>query len=133
MKKIDDNLLSVTNVMFKNRNDWKYVTEEQKIKYFFIINRLLSKNYPQISQLLNDKCIDNSIGLDLIFQFMKDKPYPKWFWSKSEKNKNGNFSEEELNLIKKNLELKDSELEFLINFHIEELRQELKYLNSLYK
>lgn len=133
MKKIDDNLLGVTNVMFKNHSDWKYVTDEQKIKYFFIVNRLLSKKYPEISQLLNDKHIDYSVGMDLIFLFMKDKPYPKWFWSKTEKKKDFIFSDEELTLIKNNFEFKDSELEFIIKFHSDELKEEIKYLKNLYK
>ena len=133
MKKIDDNLLGVTNVMFKNHSDWKYVTDDQKVKYFFIVNRLLSKKYPEISQLLNDKQIDYSVGMDLIFLFMKDKPYPKWFWSKTEKKKDFIFSDEELTLIKNNFEFKDSELEFIIKFNSDELKEEIKYLKNLYK
>jgi len=133
VKKIDDNLLGVTNVMFKNHSDWKYVTDDQKVKYFFIVNRLLSKKYPEISQLLNDKQIDYSVGMDLIFLFMKDKPYPKWFWSKTEKKKDFIFSDEELTLIKNNFEFKDSELEFIIKFNSDELKEEIKYLKNLYK
>lgn len=133
MKKIDDNLLAVTNVMFKNHSDWKYITDDQKNKYFFIINRLLSKKYPVISQLLNDKLIDYTVGMNLIFQFMKDKPYPKWFWSKPEKNKDSSFSEEELILIKNNFEFVDSELEFLVKFHSDDIKEEIKYLKNLYK
>ncbi len=133
MKKIDDNLLAVTNVMFKNHSDWKYVTDDQKNKYFFIINRLLSKKYPVISQLLNDKLIDYTVGMNLIFQFMKDKPYPKWFWSKTEKNKDSSFLDEELTLIKNNFEFNDSELEFLIKFHSDDIKEEIKYLKNLYK
>jgi hypothetical protein len=133
VKKIDDNLLAVTNVMFKNHSDWKYVTDDQKNKYFFIINRLLSKKYPVISQLLNDKLIDYTVGMNLIFQFMKDKPYPKWFWSKTEKNKDSSFLDEELTLIKNNFEFNDSELEFLIKFHSDDIKEEIKYLKNLYK
>jgi hypothetical protein len=133
VKKIDDNLLAVTNVMFKNHSDWKYVTDDQKNKYFFIINRLLSKKYPVISQLLNDKLIDYTVGMNLIFQFMKDKPYPKWFWSKTEKNKDSSFSDEELTLIKNNFEFNDSELDFLLKFHPDDIKEEIKYLKNLYK
>ena len=133
VKKIEDNLLAVTNAMFRNHSDWKYVTDDQKTKFFFIINRLLSKKYPEVSQLLNNKNINYVIGMELIFQFMRDKPYPKWIWSKSEKNKISNLSEEESELIKRSLECKDSELEFLIRNYSDELKEEIKYLKTVYK
>lgn len=133
MKKIEDNLLAVTNCIFKNKQDWKYITDDQKVKYFFIINRLLSKKYPDISQLLNLKSIDYVVGMDLIFEFMKDKPYPTWFWSKSSKQDTKDLtSEERFNLIK-HFNITYDELDFLIKNFPTELEEEKKYLKTLQK
>ena len=79
------NLLEVTNIMFKDRKDLNKVTDDEKSAYFFIINRYFSKRYPHLAQTLNLKETDKSIGMDLIFNFMMNQPYPKWLWSKSEK------------------------------------------------
>ena len=46
----------------------------------------LDKKYPENSQLLNLKVIDKVSSLNLWYNFMLDKPFPKWFWSKSEKS-----------------------------------------------
>jgi len=131
--KIEDNLLAVTNCMFKNREHWKFVTDEQKIKYFFIINRLLSKKYPEISQLLNQKNINQVLGLDLIFEFMKSKPYPSWIWSKNDKSKNSINFNEDFEILQKSLELKSEEILFLMNNYAEECKEEIQYLKNLNK
>jgi hypothetical protein len=31
--KIDNNILAISNVMFKERHNWKWVTEEQKEQF----------------------------------------------------------------------------------------------------
>ena len=98
---IDNNVLAISKCMFQERKNWKFVTDEQKELFFFIINRYMSKKYPYLAQLLNDKTTDKVSGMDLWFHFMEGKPYPKWFWSKSEKSKDTkDFTEKEINLIK---------------------------------
>ena len=133
MVKVEDNLLSVANCLFKNRQDWKYVSEEMKIKYFFIINRLLSKKYPEVSQLLNLKTINQVVGMDLIYKFFEGKPYPKWFWSKGVTPNDSIISQNDYIFLKKRLELKDQELDFLIKNHFDEVNEELKYFKNLDK
>src|ERR1035437_1474839 len=86
MKMIDDDLLAIFNTIFKNREDWQYVTDKQKETFFFIINRGMSKMYPIQAQLLNLKTIDKVSALGLWFHFVENQPYPKWFWSKGEKS-----------------------------------------------
>lgn len=123
-----DNLLSVSKAMFQNRNDWKFVTGEMKEKYFFIFNRYFSKKYPNESQLINHKSIDKSIGLDLWFHFMKDKGYPRWFWSKSKSEKSNDLSEIDFKLLMRKLDLnKNDDLQYLINNHPELIDEELEF------
>jgi len=52
---IENNLLAVTNAMFKDKKNWNWVNDEQKNDFFFIINRLLAKRFTEKSQLLNLK------------------------------------------------------------------------------
>jgi hypothetical protein len=133
VKKIDDNLLAVTNCMFRDRENWKWVSEEQKIKFFFIVNRLLSKKYHELSQLLNLKNINQVVGMDLIFEFMKNKPYPKWFWTKPEKQTDASISESDFGLLREKWGITNEEVNFLYKFHREELEEEIEYFKKLNK
>ena len=128
---IENNILSISNVMFRNKEDWSKVSDDQKDQFFFIFNRYFSKKYPIESQLLNSKSIDKTIGMDLWFHFMKSKPYPKWFWSKStEKSEKEEFSEKELLMLRQYLDIKSEELDFLIKHHKDEIIEELEYLKK---
>lgn len=128
------NLLEVTNIMFKDKKDWIKVTDEEKSAYFFIINRYFSKKYPELAQILNIKELDKSIGMDLIFNFMLNQPYPKWLWSKSDKKSEKNFltEKQELKLLER-WNIKKEDLNFLIKFYQEEIKEEIEYIESIEK
>jgi prolyl oligopeptidase PreP (S9A serine peptidase family) len=130
--RIDDNLLAITNTIFNNKSDWKWVTDEQKETYFFIINRMMSKKYPTKAQLFNIKNIDKISSMNLWYQFMLDKPYPKWFWSKSKKE-NSSISEKDFKLLISRLKIKDLDLHYLIENHFDFIKEELNYYKSLEK
>jgi hypothetical protein len=130
---IDDNLLAISKCIFQERKKWEFVSNQQKEKWFFIINRLMSKKYPEKSQLLNLKVIDKVSALDLWYHFMLNKPYPNWFWSKSEKAEKSDISEKEYKLLLLNLRIKDIDLDYLIEHHIEFIKEELKYYKDLDK
>lgn len=129
---IDNHLLAITNVMFKDKKNWIWVSDDQKNEFFFIINRLLAKRFPEKSQLLNLKSIDKVAGLDLWFHFMKDKPYPQWIWSKTEKEK-GPIVDSDYKLLLHNLKIKDIDLDYLIEYHFDFVKEELNYFKKLEK
>ena len=132
--KIEDNILSVSKAMFQNKNDWEFITSEMKEKYFFIFNRYLSKKYPREAQLINSKLINKQIGLDLWYYFMFDKPYPKWFWSKSSKSEVKEMSENDFNLLMNKLNLnKKDDLIYLIDNFSEIIQDELKFYKKINK
>ena len=133
MKKIDDNLLAVFNTMFKNREDWEFVTDVQKETFFFIINRNLSKKYKSQAQLLNLKNINKVSSMDLWFYFLKNKPYPNWFWSKGEKSDKQEISEKDYKLLQRKLNIKNIDLDYLIEKHLEYIKDELKYFKEIEK
>lgn len=131
---IENNLLAISNVIFKNKKDWSKVTSEQKEQFFFIFNRLFSKKYPNISFLLNDKLVDKESSMELWFEFMKNEPYPQWFWSKPQsKILNESLSDKEYELLIKHFGIKNDELNFLIKHHNQEIIEELNYLKKLTK
>jgi len=129
---IENNLLAVTNAMFKDKKNWNWVNDEQKNDFFFIINRLLAKRFTEKSQLLNLKSIDKVSGLDLWYHFMKDKPYPTWIWSKSEKEK-GPVADSDYKLLLSKLKIKDIDLDYLIENNFDFIKEELNYFKKLEK
>lgn len=116
-----------------SKSEWSKIKDDDKIKNFFIINRLMSKKYPEKSQLLNLKVIDKVSALDLWYHFMLNKPYPNWFWSKSEKAEKSDISEKEYKLLLLNLKIKDIDLDYLIQHHIDFIKEELRYYKDLEK
>jgi len=128
---IDNNVLAVSKCMFQERKNWKFVTDEQKEIFFFIFNRYFSKEFPYLAQLLNDKTTDKVAGMDLWFHFMEGKPYPRWFWSKGEKSKGDSlFTEKEYDCLLSKFDIKKEELDILIKYHLDDVKEELKYIKD---
>ena len=148
-------LTSVTNAMFVYRKQWITIPDEAKEQFFFIINRYLSKIYPEQAQLLNDKSIDKIMALDIWYAFMMDKPYPDELWSKAEdilpkkdiayheadypdtnysetekKSKKILISHKDLLNLQSNLQITTSEMEILVKYHDKEVKDEIKYLKQ---
>ena len=126
-------IIDIANALFTDKNKWKDITDEDKEKFFFIFNRYFSKKYSEKSQLLNLKNVDKVSAFNLWFNYMIDKPYPKWFWSKSEKLEKSEISEKDYKLLLTNLKIKESDLDFLIDNHIDFIKEELKYFKNLQK
>jgi hypothetical protein len=131
-------IIDVANAIFKFKNDWIYtndkkkVSDEYKEKFFFIFNRYFSKKYPQKAQLLNLKTIDKATAMDLWFHFMKTQPYPDWFWSKSPKHEKA-MPEKEYKQLLRHLQIKESDLDYLIDRYPDFIKEEQTYLKKLEK
>lgn len=76
------NLLDFTKALFGSDEMWKKITNEDKIKYSFIVNRMMSKKYPHLSQMANSKYCDRASSMDIYHFMMKNTGYNNWFWDK---------------------------------------------------
>jgi hypothetical protein len=126
-------IIDVANALFTNKSNWDNITDEDKEKFFFIFNRYFSKKYPEQAQLLNLKNIDKVSAFNTWYYFMLKKPYPKWFWSKSEKSEKSDISEKDYKLLLKRMKIKDIDLDYLIENHTDFIKEELKYYKQLEK
>ena len=122
-------LIDVFNALIKNRDKWVSITDEEKSKNFFIINRYFSKIYPDKAQLLNSKNIDKVMAMDTWYYFMLNKPYPRDFWSKSEKT-NSELSDKEFKMLVKHLQIKKEDIEYLMERYPDLLKEELDFLKK---
>lgn len=127
------NLKLVADAMFYKKNNWVNIPDEEKESCFFIFNRYFSKRYIEKSQQLNLKTIDKVTSMDLWYTFMLDKPYPKWFWGKVPSKEKSKLSKKDFELLVKTLKLKESDIEYLIEYHNDFIKEELKYWKSIEK
>jgi hypothetical protein len=83
------NLKNIIESLLKNRKDFKNISDKNKQKFGFIINRLLSKKYPELAEKLNWKSGDYVTVLNIWWLYLSDKPknYHSWIWPVSQKNK----------------------------------------------
>ena len=127
------NLKLVADAMFTNKVKWEDLPDEEKETSFFVFNRYFGKKYPHLSQLLNLKTIDKLTAMDLWYYYFRNKPYPQWLWSKSETQSKSDISEKEFKLLQEKLKLKDLDLQYLIDNHLDIIKEELKYFKNLEK
>ena len=123
-------LIDVFKAMMR-KGSWESITVEEKEKNFFIINRNLSKRYPEQAQLLNLKNIDKVVGMELWYQFMKNEPYPDWFWSKIEKSDKPVLVPKDYKMLLVSLKIKPDDLDYLIEKHFDFVKDELSYIKKI--
>lgn len=123
----------VKALVSKNPKAWDLVSVDDKEKNFFIINRYMSKKYPDKSQLFNIKTIDKVSAMNLWHYFIIKEPYPNWFWSKGNKGDKSEISNKDFKLLKGKLKIKEFDLEYLVKNHRDFVEEELKYYKSLEK
>ncbi len=128
-----NNIIGVFDAMIKNKSNWKYVTDKQKEEFSFIFNRYFSKKYIEQAALMNLKGIDKVLVMDLWYNFMLTQPFPRWFWSKSDKVDKPKITEKEFKMLVIKLKVKPDDINYLIDKHPEFIKDELDYYKKLEK
>jgi hypothetical protein len=126
-------LIDVFNAMLKNKKDWVKITDEDKEKFSFIFNRYFSKKYTEQAAFMNLKGIDKVLVMDLWYKFMLTQPFPRWFWSKSDKVDKPKITEKEFKMLTIKLKVKPDDINYLIDKHPELIKDELDYYKKLEK
>ena len=123
--------IQIVDKIFKNKDSYQEVTDEDKIAAFFKINRKFGKQFPEIACKFNHKNIDKASAIDQWFIYFKDvRGIPKWYWDPKERViaktvKKGNY-----NYIKQREDIKDIDIKYLEKYYEEDLKEEMKKLNK---
>lgn len=122
------NLSEIAKAMFSHRDsNWSQITDKDKELNAFIFNRYFAKKYPEQSAQLNSKQCDKITIMNMWFYFMKDKPYPGWFWKGSTKKKTV-IPDKDFKMLMIKLKMdKPTDLEFMIEHYPDIIKEELKY------
>jgi hypothetical protein len=132
----------VIGFLLIDRKNYRNLTNKEKEDNFFIINRFLSKKFPIFANKLNLKGIDKSLALDMWYleigdQLKKKTPEFKnffgWFWSKGGKIKPNNLSDKDNKYLIERLRLDQEDLNFLLTYFEEDVKEEMKYFKKLDK
>ena len=118
----------IVNCVFINKNKYSEITDEDKEKNFFIINRKFSRSYPKVSQFFNNKSIDKCDAVDRWFVFFEnEKRIPQWYWgNKNKRQKSNNISNSKILLMMEKLGLSENDVLFLNKYYKEDLDKEIK-------
>ncbi len=123
-------LVEFVNSLLK-RKDWDKVKSEDKEKYHFIVNRYLSKKYPDKAFFLNTKGNDKSDAMDIWFYFLSNEPYPNWFWSKTPTKEKNKVADKDYKLLLNKMRIKSFDLDYLIEHNWDFIKEELAYYKKL--
>jgi hypothetical protein len=119
--------------LFNERNNYKYLTNSDKTKWGFIVNRMLAKKHPKYAQKLNVRSGDFSMVLDLWWVYLgtrNDKYYHSWIWvSGSKKSK---IDKKTIELVSERFPfITVSDIEYLHEHHSDIFKEEVKYYKKL--
>lgn len=130
-------LKHITDFIFKSKERYNELSDEDKKKFFFIVNRKFARMYPKQAQFFNKKGIDESSALDIWYYFFVKKRIiniPQWYWFKlSGKTKKKTTKKEEYEFLTEFYNLRNEDVEFLEEYYPDELKDELKKLKKYNK
>ena len=133
MAKVD--FITLANIIFKDKDKYKFITDEEKEDSFFMLNRKFSYKYLRKTQFFNNKKINKSSSLDIWYQifYKTTNGTPDWWWKTKQPSKNkikSEFNNNDLNLIIDYYEIKKSDIEFLIKYYSQDLKDDIKRLKK---
>jgi len=134
MAKID--FITLANIIFKDKNKYSYVTDEDKENNFFMLNRKFAMKYLKQAQFFNNKNIDKPSAIDIWYQifYKTTNGTPDWWWkTKQTIKQKSDISKNDLKLVKDFYNLKDKDIDFLIQYENEKLKEDIKRLKKFKK
>lgn len=142
-------------LLVEDRNEYPYMTTKEKEGAFFIINRFMSKYYPEISTFLNLKHVPKDVLLNIWYLQLEKgiykggrgdrntdliKKVPYWFWQRPKKDDSNKkrdwtkMSNKEIKMIlNNNIGMTEDDLKTVCLQNPESVKFELKYLKKLEK
>jgi len=133
MAKVD--FITLANIIFKDKEKYKFVTDDEKKDAFFVLNRKFAYKDLRKAQFFNNKNINKSSSLDIWNQFFygSTNGTPDWWWKTKNPSKNkikSEFSNNDITLIKDYYEIKNNDIQFLIKYYSQDLKDDIKRLKK---
>jgi hypothetical protein len=128
----------ILNLFFSKTDNYKNVSNKDKKKHFFIINRRLSIGFPLISVNLSKMGINEIFALDVWYSYIRKKlKYkPQWMYLKTSKKtstKKVKYSKEAKEYYMKINEIGEKEFNYALKYNPKELTSFLKKIDNYLK
>lgn len=133
----------VVNYLFKTREKYDDIPDDDKIRNFFIVNRSFAREFPAHAQFFNKKESDKASAMDIWYSFVHKKRYnniPKW-WSWGKSKTKGKKTESFSSIIKKDeikylcdfYDITEEDVKYLLINHKDAVKEEIKKLRRFNK
>jgi len=136
MAKVD--FITLANIIFKDKDKYKFVSDEEKEDTFFMLNRKFAYKYIKKAQFFNNKNTNKASSIDIWYKIFYNTTNgtPQWWWQTKQPSKNkvkSEFNNNDLKFIKDYYDIKDRDIEFLIKYYNQELKDDIKRLKKFSK
>ena len=134
MAKLD--FISLANIIFKDKDKYKYVSDEEKESNFFMLNRKYAIKYLKQAQFFNNKNVDKPSAIDIWYQvfYKTTNGTPQWWWkTKQAAKEKSEFINADIKLVKEYYDITDNDIKFLIKYYNEKLKEDIKRLKKFNK
>ena len=129
------NLKHIINCLFKDRNKYKSLSNKDKEKWGFIVNRMLSKKFPEFAQKLNVRSGDFSLVLDLWWVYIRTqdtKGYYFWIWKHMKTSRKRLVDKDTCELVLKRFPfLSLDEIDYLFINHKDIFEEHINYYKKI--
>lgn len=127
-------VITLRNIIFKDKEKYKYITDKDKENNFYILNKKFAYRDIKKAQFFNKKNIDKASSLDVWFNiFTNSIGIPVWYYqAKIQKTKKikSPFKKEEIDDLKIRYNLLDEDIEFLIKYYLNDMKSTIKRLKK---
>lgn len=133
-------LFDIIGVMFEDHSAWVKVTNYDKKKNFFMINRILSIKYPLQANMLQHLKVNQVAVIDFWFYFISSQynRKPSWLYTKAskkkdstKKSKKNTITEDMIKTFAHKLGYEVKTVRMAIEFFGEEILTEIKDIDKL--
>jgi len=129
--------ISLGNIIFKDKDKYRFITDDDKERNFFILNRKFAYKDIKKAQFFNNKNINKPSSLDIWFAiFGSTTNIPGWYWqtkiNKTTKIKS-KFKKEEIDDLMKRYNINERDVDFLILYYEEDLKETIKRIKKFQK
>ena len=134
MAKID--FITLAKIIFKEKDKYKHVTDEEKEASFFMLNRKFALKYLKQAEFLNYKSIDKVSAIDIWYQifYKTTNGTPDWWWkAKAEAKPKSEISNVDMKLVKQYYSLSDNDMVFLYQYYRDDLKENIKKIKKFKK
>jgi hypothetical protein len=128
----------VTDFIFKKKDEYKKLSDEDKERTFFVINRKLARGMPFFAEFLNKKSMNRATSMDIWYYYFVKKRFvdlPKWFYFKlsGKTKKKSSIKPDEREFLLSAHGIEERDLNFLLKYYPDDVKEELKKFRKFNK